>query len=328
LIPARNEAQTIKLTLESLKKQTSFIDRIIVVTNNCTDNTGEIASRNGAEVIIMPENKDMKAGALNYGLHHIIPNLENEDLILIMDADTVLSPNLVEKCQKCFSKYSNVGAVSSIFTGRDTKSLLGTLQMMEYCRYKRQIMRNGWRAFVLTGTASIFKVKTLKDVKTNRLNGNLPNNGGSYYDTFGRTEDNEMTLAILKLGYDCPAANAFSQTDVMDKLGKFILQRERWYNGALINLKSYGFSLPWNLRWIYWKQQIGLFLSLVFFLLMFITISLSVCFNLLTINVYWIIPLLILAFERTATVWSLGWRARIIALSILPEQIYSIIPAI
>lgn len=131
LIPARNEAQAIKLTLDSLKNQTVSIDRVIVITNNCTDNTSEISLENGAEVIDMPENKDMKAGALNYGLDIIIPSLDDEDLILIMDADTVLSDDLVEKSQKCFYKLPNVGAVSSIFTGEKTTSLLGTLQIME-----------------------------------------------------------------------------------------------------------------------------------------------------------------------------------------------------
>ena len=324
LIPARNEADSIGYTIESIKKQTHSVDQILVIANNCTDNTAENALKYSAEVIEMAKNQHMKAGALNYALETIIPGLKNDDCILIMDADTILSDDLVEKCLLCMNNNQRVGAVSSIFTGKPCKSLLGTLQIMEYWRYRRQIARNGYRAFVLTGTASLFRVKTLKDVKVGRLNGVLPNYSNSYYDTYGRTEDNEITLAILKLGYDCPVANVFSQTDVMKKTSRLIRQRERWYNGALINLKSYGRSLPWYLRWTYWKQQIGLFLSLILLIMIFATIIINLFMNSL-ITKLWLALLAILAFERTATVWPLGWKARIIALTVIPEQIYSIL---
>lgn len=267
----------------------------------------------------------MKAGALNYSLEKIIPELDDLDYILIMDADTILSKDLIEKCIDCFDKNLNAGAVSSIFIGRPCNSLLGDLQIMEFWRYRRQIVRNNYRAYVLTGTASLFQVKTLKDVKNGRINGFLPNYSNSYYDTFGRTEDNEITLAILKLGYSCPTANAFSQTDIMESLNKLVKQRERWYNGALINLKSYGKSLPWYMRWIYWKQQIGLLISLILFLLIIACILLALFFNVLEITSLWLIPILILAIERVATVWSLGWKYRIIASIVILEQIYSVI---
>jgi poly-beta-1,6-N-acetyl-D-glucosamine synthase len=325
LIPARNEEESIGYTIQSIKGQTISVDKIIVVANNCTDNTANKALNYGAEVIKMKKNKNMKSGALNYALEILIPKLDENDYILIMDGDTTLSNDLIEKCIECFINNPKVGAVSSIFLGRPCRSLLGNLQIMEFWRYRRQIIRNGNRAFVLTGTASLFKVKTLKDVKEGRINGKLPNYSNSYYDTYGRTEDNEMTLAILKLGYDCPVANVFSQTDVMENISKLIKQRERWYNGALINLKSYGSSLPWYMRFVYWKQQIGLILSLLFFTMVITTITINLCIGSLQITKLWLIPLIILAIERVATIWSLGWKARIIALTVIVEQIYSVI---
>jgi cellulose synthase/poly-beta-1,6-N-acetylglucosamine synthase-like glycosyltransferase len=279
----------------------------------------------GVDVIEMIENKQMKSGALNYALEKIVPELSDNDYILIMDADTTISNKLIEKCIECFNKNPRAGAVSSIFVGRPSRSLLGMFQIMEFWRYRRQILRNGYRAFVLTGTASLFRVKTLKDVKEGRLNGILPNYSNSYYDTYGRTEDNEITLAILKLGYDCPVADVFSQTDVMENMNKLVKQRERWYNGALINLKSYNWSLPWYMRWIYWKQQIGLILSLIFFVAVVTTIIINYSLNSLQVSNIWLLPLGILAVERTVTVWTLGWKARIIALTVILEQIYSVI---
>ncbi len=325
LIPARNESETIKYTIQSIKRQTVPVNEIIVITNNCTDNTAEVSFRNGVDVINMNRNRYMKAGALNYALEEIIPWLNDNDYILIMDADTILSKDLIEKCMQCFKKNPKAGAVSSIFTGRPSSTLLGTLQIMEYWRYRRQILRYGCRAFVLTGTASVFLVKALKDVKAGRLNGFLPNYSDSFYDIYGRTEDNEITFAILKLGYDCPVADVFSQTDVMENIRKLIRQRERWYNGALINLKSYGRSLPWYMRWVYWKQQIGLCFSLILTLTIITIIITSVFLNALQITPLWLILLATQSMERTATVWPLGWRARMIAMAVIPEMIYSII---
>ena len=296
-----------------------------MVANNCTDNTVEISLKYRAEIFEMAENRHMKAGALNYALEKIIPNLNDDDCILIMDADTILSENLAEKCLQCLNNNSKAGAVSSIFTGRPCRSLLGTLQIMEFWRYRHQIVRYGYRAFVLTGTASVFRVKTLKDVKAGRISGLLPNYSNSYYDTYGRTEDNEITIAILKLGYDCPVANANSLTDVMENMRKLIRQRERWYNGALINLKSYGRSLPWYMRWLYWKQQIGILLSLILLIMIVLTIVINLFMSSLIITKLWLVCLSILAIERTATVWPLGWKARMIAMTVIAEQIYSII---
>lgn len=325
VIPARNEADMIKATIQSVAAQTTMVERIVVIANNCTDNTAEASRESGAEVLEMTENEHMKSGALNYALEQLIPNLHDEDCILVMDADTNLSEDLVEKCLQKFDDNPNAGAVGSIFTGRPSRSLLGRLQLMEYWRYRRQIHRNGNRAFVLSGTASVFLVKTLKAVKEGRNDGRLPNGGGGFYDICGRTEDNEITLAILKLGYDCPVADVFSVTDVMEKPKKLVRQRERWYNGALVNLKAYGRSLPWYMRFIYWKQQIGLFFSLIVFLMITTLLTISPFTNGgISVTKWWLVPLGILAIERTITVWSLGWRARLIALSIIPEQIYSI----
>lgn len=325
LIPARNEAESISTTIQTVKDQTEKTEKIIVVANNCNDNTSEIAKTCGATVIDMPDNKYMKAGALNYALEKIIPNLNDEDCILVMDADTSLSSDLIEKCLAVFDESSTVGAVGSIFTGKPSDTLLGKLQLMEYWRYKRQIHRNGNKAFVLSGTASLFLVKTLKAVKAGRENGTLPHSSSSYYDTMGRTEDNEITLAILMLGYDCPTADTLSITDVMDRPNKLINQRERWYNGALVNLKAYGLKLPWYLKWIYWKQQVGLFVSLLAFLtLCLLLIASSLISGGIAVTWFWAIPICLLAIERTKTVWNLGWEARFIAATIIPELVYSL----
>ena len=42
-------------------------------------------------------------------------------------------------------------------------------------------------------------------------------------------------------------------------------------------------------------------------------------------NLFWLFILLLFVFERVCTVWSLGWKARFVALFLLPELIYAYI---
>lgn len=325
LIAARNEGSVIKKTIASLFNQSRPPDIIFVVANNCNDNTAKVARDCGARVLEMEHNYEAKAGALNYALEMFIPYLKDEDCVLIMDADTCLSKNLVQNCLKTLDSKPLAGAAGSIFTGRKTKSFLGKLQTMEYWRYKRQLHRNGDKAFVLSGTASIFRVKALRQIKQARLDRKILK-GKSYYDTTGLTEDNEITLALLKLGFECPIANdAISETDVMESLGALFKQRERWYRGALVNLKSYGRTLPWYMRWTYWKQQLGLFASLLFMTTWIVLLAISPLFGGLEITWQWAVPLCVLSLERVVTIWNKKSKIdRVIAALVLPEMVYSI----
>ena len=68
LVPAHDEALTIAATLESLWGQTRPPDRVVVVADNCTDDTAESRGEHGAEVFTTVGNTEKKAGALNQAL--------------------------------------------------------------------------------------------------------------------------------------------------------------------------------------------------------------------------------------------------------------------
>ena len=51
LIPAHNEEVVIRSTLEDLKSKLNNLGHVVVVADNCTDTTAEIASEMGATVI-------------------------------------------------------------------------------------------------------------------------------------------------------------------------------------------------------------------------------------------------------------------------------------
>jgi len=77
LIPAHNEEDSIQHTISALQAQTVPADRIIVIADNCSDETPALARAAGAEVMVTRGNTHKKAGALNYALEHVLPGLSD-----------------------------------------------------------------------------------------------------------------------------------------------------------------------------------------------------------------------------------------------------------
>jgi len=72
LIPAHNEASLIASTLESIRPQLASSDRLIVVADNCSDDTAAIAAGAGAESIVRTDQtKRGKGFALDFGVHYL-----------------------------------------------------------------------------------------------------------------------------------------------------------------------------------------------------------------------------------------------------------------
>lgn len=89
LIPAHNESSGIVATLDSIKPQLKPNDRLIVVADNCTDDTASIAMTHGAEVVVRQDAARRGKGyALAYGVAHLSVN--PPDVVVIVDADCVV----------------------------------------------------------------------------------------------------------------------------------------------------------------------------------------------------------------------------------------------
>ena len=83
LVPAWNEEKFIAATIDGLGRQTRPPDLIVVIANNCTDDTAAAARAAGAEVIEMPHNPHRKGGALNYGIETLLASLADKDRIFV-----------------------------------------------------------------------------------------------------------------------------------------------------------------------------------------------------------------------------------------------------
>ncbi|WP_160667851.1 glycosyltransferase family 2 protein [Pseudarthrobacter sp. ATCC 49987] len=320
LIPAHNEEASLPSTLASLLAQSHRPDRIIVVADNCTDSTADAARRAGVEVIESVGNTQKKAGALNQALTGLLPGQGENDVVMVMDADTQLDDGFLAAAVTRFTEDRALMAVGGLFYGEEGHGLLGQFQRNEYIRYGRQIRRRRGRVFVLTGTASLFRPRALRTVAGQRGD-SLPGTPGDVYDTSALTEDNELTIALKSLGaLMISPSECTVVTELMPSWQMLWAQRLRWQRGALENIGEYGIT-PQTLR--YWAQQLGIgygvialgcYLALL--LLMVLSLDDWIWFP------FWVGMGIVFVVERVATVWHGGWRARLLALLLLPELFF------
>jgi cellulose synthase/poly-beta-1,6-N-acetylglucosamine synthase-like glycosyltransferase len=96
IIPAHNESAGVLGTLTDLMPQLSANDRLIVVADNCSDDTAALAASAGAEVI---ERIDLvrigKGYALAHGLAHL--NDKPPEFVIFIDADCRVQRDMIAR---------------------------------------------------------------------------------------------------------------------------------------------------------------------------------------------------------------------------------------
>jgi len=233
LIPAHNEEAVISETIKSLKKQTIKLQRIVVIADNCSDNTAQIARSEGAEVFITKNNNNKKAGAQNQFLRTISDH--EVDYLLLMDADTVVAENAIEMGIKHFEN-ENVAAVCSKAGVQKLRehctfiqTILYSLQKVEYGLYDSQRIATQGHIKVVAGMAALHRWQYLKDV--------------GMFNEESITEDYYLTLLYKKLGYLVTVEIKMKAwTLVPVSVSELCRQRIRWYRGGIDALKDIG----WN----------------------------------------------------------------------------------
>jgi len=316
IIPAHNEADAIAGTLDALSRQTAVPRRVIVVADNCTDETGWRAAAHGAHVIETKGNTHRKAGALNQALAAL--GDDAPPFVLVLDADTRIEPGFIEAALAELTADDRLGAVSGLFVGEQPASMLQQLQANEYVRYGTQIRATG-RVSVVTGTASMFRTAALRDVAAARGT-SLPGIPGDVYDRAAITEDSELTLALKNCGWRMVAPDAcVCTTELMPTWGDLHRQRVRWYKGMLDNLREYGISRV-TLR--YFAQQAMILVGILTIATLLLLTALSIAAGAFAVHGLWLALGSVFVAERIVTVWPGGSRARLLAAAVLPEIAY------
>ncbi|MEV0372169.1 glycosyltransferase family 2 protein [Streptomyces sp. NPDC050636] len=154
IVPAHNEEEGLPATLESLARQTVPADRILVVDDASTDRTGEVAASHGVTVLRPPRNLGSKAKAQNYALPQC-----TTDLVLAVDADTVLAPDYIETILPAFDDPSVSVAAGAVRT-RHTRTVWERGRSTEYLfgfHWHRPIQARANSPMVCSGCCSAFR---------------------------------------------------------------------------------------------------------------------------------------------------------------------------
>lgn len=250
LVPAHNEADCIEATIEALLGQDRPLDKIVVICDNCTDDTQERASRYDVTVVVPKNNKHRKPGALNWAWREFC---QEADILVTLDADTVLPYNAVRDWEREFSENPDLGGSSSKFTMRGDKMLV-RLQRSEFSRWTDTGLRRG-ETTVLAGTGCSMRNSVMKQIASR------DDREGPWVYT-SEVEDFELTYRIRESGFRCqvsPTVRAY--TDAMDTMKSLWAQRMKWQVGTVSDLLGFGFNKLTRIDWL--QQFAGLLAALV-----------------------------------------------------------------
>jgi cellulose synthase/poly-beta-1,6-N-acetylglucosamine synthase-like glycosyltransferase len=309
VIPAHNEEAGIYETLLSIQQQTVQPNRTIVLCDNCSDATAQIAESMGVEVIHTVNNKGKKGGALNQAWDLL--GMES-GYFATMDADTILAPDFFEKALERFARAKGegipCGGVSATFGIKSLHTTLSLAQELEYGRFCRVVGRKKGRPHCLAGAAVVYNAAALKEVCDER--------GSLYLPVL--VEDYELSLALRHRGYKIYAPkHCRAITEVMPTLRTLWQQRTRWYLGTMQELRKYGFS---RITWRDFGGQGFTCLTIAFRWLFVFTLVTSYAVNGALELPWWAAaPLIIFATSRAVESSRLGWKRALIAACMFEE---------
>ena len=112
IVPAFNEEKYIKACIESLQNQTVKAAEIIVVDNNCTDRTIEIASKFDVRIVQEPKQGMTYSRAKGF-------SSGKSEILARCDADSQLPTNWIERIVYNFTKRRHIDALIGLNTVYD-----------------------------------------------------------------------------------------------------------------------------------------------------------------------------------------------------------------
>lgn len=250
LIPAHNEELVIEQTLLKLKKEIVSDDRIIVIADNCTDNTVSICKSLSVEVVERHDKDNRGKGfALDFGIQHMSNKIPTT--VVILDADSEFEIDGLSKLVVRSQIYNTV--VQSMYLMRSPEGAPIKTRVAEFAWLVKNRIRPTGLARLglgchLQGSGMAFPAEVFD--KVSLASGSI-------------VEDLELGLKLTALGYKInfepeSVVNSFfpTSTEGTDS------QRTRWEHGHLASIAM----LP-QMMWVAVKKQqfnvIGLCLDAV-----------------------------------------------------------------
>lgn len=221
LVPAHNEASGISQTLTALLPQLTPQDDIIVVADNCTDQTAAIARKFGVTVLERRDSEHLGKGyALDYGLKFL--RADPPSIVVLVDADCIVHSGTIKKlAQTALASGRPVQATylqaqPSNPTPKDTISALAIL--VKNLVRQQGLARMGLPCLLYgTGMAFPWSVISTAPLASSNL-----------------VEDMQLAIDLALAGYPplfCPEAKVTGILPQQEKAAK--TQRTRWEHGHL-----------------------------------------------------------------------------------------------
>lgn len=228
VIPAHNEEDCLDDTLEACLNQTVPAERIVVVDDGSTDGTGStIRSYHGVEIIDKLPPTGCKAKAQNLAI-----NSCDTDLVLTIDADTVIKPDFIEEIKKPFADPDVMVAAGFVNT-KFTHTMMERGRRIEYLygfHFFRPIQNAAGTPMVCSGCCSAFRREPLV------ARGGFPSGTVA--------EDMDYTWTQLTAGEKAvyaTKAECVVEDPSTPKL--YRIQTHRWMSGFFQNIRKHGLSL-------------------------------------------------------------------------------------
>lgn len=224
LIPAHNESEGIGATLENVREQLSSSDHLVVVADNCTDNTAEVSRSFGAKVLERQDTLNRGKGyALAHGLDYLATH--RPDVVVIIDADCQLDDGVLSLiAHRAHTTSRPVQALYLMQQSNITnpKIAVSALAFLVKNWVRPLGLYHLGMPCLLTGTGMAFPWERLQHI---------------CLATDNIVEDMQVGLDLAITGYSpllCPEARVTSQLPQNESASR--AQRTRWEHGHLKTL--------------------------------------------------------------------------------------------
>jgi poly-beta-1,6-N-acetyl-D-glucosamine synthase len=227
IIPAYNEARSIKDTIISLRKQTLAPQEIIVVDDCSTDATGEEAQSAGARVICTPANTGRKVTAQNEGYRAV-----TTELFVVVDADTKLDSDALAKISRWF-QHEKVAAVCGYVLPQNIETIWERIRLIDYL-FGFTIFKNAQNhmgaILVASGCFTMFRKRAVEEI-------------GGFPEIETLAEDMEVTWRLMENKW----LVLFDETAICEAIDPptwtiYQRQLDRWFRGLFQCLRYRHFT--------------------------------------------------------------------------------------
>lgn len=294
VIPAHNEELSVAATLEAIRPQLSSQDRAVVVADNCTDRTAELAEQAGAMVLRRNDSERRGKGyALDFALSHLAQ--DPPDAVVFIDADCYPTPGTIRLLAEVAHREQRPAqAYDEMKRGGEART--PGLEISEFAWYLRGRIRPLGLAALgmpcqLYGTGMALPWSILESVSM--ASGNI-------------VEDMKLTLDLIHSGrMPLFCANAKVSSEFPATAESAMAQRKRWEHGHLSSIVKYGIPAAWYGLTRFDPRRLALALDIcvppLFLLLMLLTALLGA-----TATTYLLLGVAKAAFVLSATAWSMA----------------------